>query len=53
MFNWKELTPEEEDKLITQSLLNAGIEVCEDGISDPDVVLSDGRVVPLSEWRLW
>lgn len=56
MFNWKELSPEEERKLIIESLLKAGVDVCvngEEGITNPDVILENGKTIPLSEYNLF
>lgn len=56
MFNWKNLSPEEDDKLIMQSLLSVGIKVCEgnqEGIQNPDVILENGEKISLNEYCLF
>ena len=56
MFNWKKLSPEEERKLIIEALLKAGVDVCvngEEGITNPDVILENGKTILLSEYNLF
>lgn len=57
MFNWKTFSPEEEKKLIKQSLINAGIKIL-DETEEPNlnpimIVLSNGDEIPLEDFELF
>lgn len=57
MFNWKKFSPEEEQELIKQSLIDAGIKIL-DEIEEPNlnpimIVLSNGNEIPLKDFELF
>lgn len=57
MFNWKKFSPEEEEELIKQSLINTGIKLL-DETEEPNlnpimIVLSNGDEIPLKDFELF
>lgn len=57
MFNWKKFSPEKEQELIKQSLINAGIEIL-DETEEPNlnpvmIVLPNGDEIPLKDFELF
>lgn len=52
MFNWKNFSSEEEQELIKQLLINAGIEIL-DETEEPNDPIMIGNEIPLKDFELF